>query len=146
MCANDIEYRTRIHSLEVQITTTTTMTAVTRAANKNVDDPVTDMNHQTLLYTIFGSLDLLIARHTVPSVPYTLEMFESPAVLWQVWRVEQCEWGTEDGVHLFRMRLLSIYSMMHSGSGRTEGRLPCHFHVRGGRRSERSRNWMEIRD
>lgn len=80
MCANDIEYRIRIHSLEVQITATTTMTAVTRAASKNVDDPVTDMNHQTLLYTIFGSLDLLIARHTVPSVPYTLKTFESPAV------------------------------------------------------------------
>lgn len=35
MCANDIKYRIRIHSLEVQITTTTTtMTAVTNAGQQ----------------------------------------------------------------------------------------------------------------
>lgn len=63
-------------------------------ASRNVDDPVpvADMNHQTLLYTIFGSLDLLIARHTVLcAVCIHFGTFESPAVLWHVWRVEQCE-------------------------------------------------------
>lgn len=125
------------------------------------DDPVTDINHQKLLYTIFGSLHRLNARQywfrgvwVVAGCNCTAHLFNA-----HVWRSEQSdvsEWFiyfvcvcVRVCVALCRCtRLLSIYSMMHSGNGHVEGRFQCIsiFHERPSRQTNEKLNgnlWLD---